>query len=358
MIQTIFSSFLTSLVLTFAIIPSLIAVAKVKKLYDEPNDRTSHLIAVPTLGGVAFYVAIVFSLTFWSNYFDASILNYIIAAMTIVTFVGLKDDLLGLAAFHKLMGQMFAAIVLVIWGDIRITSFYGIFGIGELPYILSVLFTIFTILVIINSFNLIDGINGLSASIGIVSSLTFGVWFFMVDDSSVMAFLAFTLIGSLASFLRFNLSPSKIFMGDTGSLLVGVIMAVLAIRFIEINGHLQSQYALRSGPAIAMGILAYPLFDLLRSFTIRISKGKSPFMPDRSHIHHLLLDNGLSHDVSTLLIVLFKIILISIILYFNNLGNYILGIIIISLCLSFSILLKILANKRKRNLLDESKQNE
>jgi UDP-N-acetylmuramyl pentapeptide phosphotransferase/UDP-N-acetylglucosamine-1-phosphate transferase len=348
MIQNLFSSFLTSLVLAFAIIPSLIAVAKIKKLYDVPNDRTSHSTAVPTLGGVAFYVAIVFSLSFWAAFAEPSIIKYVIAAMTVVTFIGLKDDLLGVSAFQKLMGQMFAAMVLVIWGDIRITSFYGIFGLNELPYIISIIFSILTILVIINSFNLIDGINGLSASIGIVSALTFGVWFYMVDEYSQMALLAFTLIGSLVSFLRYNLAPAKIFMGDTGSLLLGVVMSVLAIQFIETNGHVNSPYIFQSGPALGMGVLAYPLFDLLRSFTIRIAKGKSPFMPDRNHMHHLLLDNGLSHEVSTIIIVLLNILVISLIFFLHRVGNYWLGIIIFVILLSFSLSLKFFANRKKK----------
>ena len=336
MIENIFSSLITSLVLTFVIIPSLITVARVRNLYDDPNSRSSHTKAIPTLGGVAFYVSIVFSLSFWGDFSIDPIIQYIMAAMTIVTFIGLKDDLLGLEPFHKLMGQLFASMVLVIWGGIRITSLYGIFGVGELPYIISVVFTIFTILVIINAFNLIDGINGLSASIGIIAALSYGIWFYLVDDTSQMTLLAFTLVGSLIAFLRYNLSPSKIFMGDTGSLLVGVIMSVLAIRFIEANGHIDNEYVFQSAPALAMGIIAYPLFDLLRSFTIRLSKGHSPFKPDRNHIHHLLLDNGFSHSLSTFIIVLFNIILIFVIFIFNKLGIYILGLIIMSSLLLFS----------------------
>lgn len=350
MIESLFASLITSLILTFVIIPSLIQVAKVKKLYDEPNERTSHSSAIPTLGGVGFYVAIVFSLTFWADFSSGSLMQYVIAAMTIVTFIGLKDDLLELEAFHKLLGQMFAAMVLVIWADIRITSLYGIFGVGELPYIISVIFSIFTILVIINSFNLIDGINGLSSSVGIVSSLTYGTWFYLVDEKSQFALLAFTLVGALIAFLKYNLSPSKIFMGDTGSLLLGVIISVLAIEFIELNGHSTSPYAFESGPALGMAIISYPLFDLLRSFSIRMSKGHSPFKPDRNHIHHLLLDNGLSHNMSTFIIVKFNMLIIFLTFYFNGLGVYTLGLLIMGLLISFALSLKFLAKRRKRRL--------
>jgi len=241
---------------------------------------------------------------------------------------------------------MFAAMVLVIWGDIRLTSFYGIFGVFELPYIISVIFTIFTILVIVNSFNLIDGINGLAAGITIQSALAFGIWFYMVDENSQLALLAFTLIGALVSFLRYNLAPSKIFMGDTGSLLLGIIMSVLAINFIEINGHSAGQHTFMSGPALAMGVLAYPLFDLLRSFTIRLSKGQSPFVPDRNHVHHILLENGFSHEASTVIIVLFNLLIIALIFLLHKIGNYLLGLLIISMMIAFSQFFRYLAKKR------------
>ena len=346
MIENIFSSLISSLVLTFVIIPSLIRIASIKNLYDDPNSRSSHSGSIPTLGGIAFYVSILFSLTFWGDFSIDPIIQYVLAAMTIVTFIGLKDDLLGLEPFHKLMGQLFAAMVLVIWGGIRITSLYGILGIGELPYIISVIFSIFTILVIINSFNLIDGINGLSASVGIVSALSFGIWFYLVNDSSQLTLLAFTLVGSLIAFLRFNLTPAKIFMGDTGSLLIGVIISVLAIRFIELNANTQSIYAFKSAPALAMGVIAYPLFDLLRSFSIRLLKGHSPFKPDRNHIHHLLLDNGFSHSLSTSLIVLFNIVLIFVIFIFNKLSIYALGAIIVGSLLFFAGLLSYFKRKK------------
>ncbi len=346
--ENLFSSFLTSALLTFFIIPPLIKVAEVKNLFDEPDQRKSHSSAIPTLGGVAIFVSVLFTVSFWSNFEYPSIMKYVFSAMTVVTFIGLKDDLLGLAPFNKLMGQMFAAMIFVIWGDIRLTSFYGIFGIQELPYIISVIFTIFTILVIVNAFNLIDGINGLAAGIAIVASLVFGICFFMVNPTSELAFLAFALIGSLVSFLRYNLAPSKIFMGDTGSLLLGILISVMAIEFIELDTQAFEALHLSSPPALAMAVISYPLFDLLRVFTIRISKGKSPFQPDRNHVHHLLLDNGLSHEISSLIIALVNILVIALVFALSDLGTYWLGVIILCIYLIFSSLLKFLRSKRIR----------
>jgi len=348
LMERLILSFITTTSLTFVIIPSLIKIAKEKNLYDKPNERTSHRGLVPRLGGIAFYVALVFSIFFWFDFSTYPQMQYIIAAMTVVTFIGLKDDLMGVSAFQKLMGQLFAAMVVVIWGGVRITSLYGIFGVNELPEIISVIFTIFTILVIVNAFNLIDGINGLSGSIALLASLVFGIWFYLLDPLSPLAFLAFSLVGVLTAFLRFNLSPAQIFMGDTGSLLLGIIISVLAIQFIELNGAAITQYAFSSGPAIAMGILVYPLFDLLRSFSIRISKGHSPLRPDHNHIHHLLLDNGIGHDASTAIIVLYNLLVITLVFLFDNLGIYILGIIILIISLSFVAILKFFIKRRKK----------
>jgi UDP-N-acetylmuramyl pentapeptide phosphotransferase/UDP-N-acetylglucosamine-1-phosphate transferase len=139
-------------------------------------------------------------------------------------------------------------------------------------------------------------------------------------------------------------------MGDTGSLLLGIIMSVLAINFIEINGHAAGRHAFSSGPALAMGVLAYPLFDLLRSFTIRLSKGQSPFMPDRNHVHHIMLDNGFSHEASTVIIVLFNLLIISIIFVLNQIGNYLLGLLIIFLMLAFVQIFKYSSKKKKNKV--------
>ena len=348
MIETIIYSFITSLGITFLAIPTLIKIAKAKNLYDEPEERKSHKEPIPTLGGVAIFSGLIFAITFWTKFTLYPELQYIIAALAIVSLLGIKDDISGLSPFKKLMGQVFAAFVLTIWGDIRISSMFGIFGIGELPEIISVLFSVFTILVIINSLNLIDGINGLSGTTGIIAATTFGIWFFLVDPDSQLAIVAFSLIGALAAFLRFNVSPAKIFMGDTGSMSLGLILAVFAIEFIEMNNHYSGPFAIKSAPIIAMAIILFPLFDLLRSFSIRIAKGKSPFRPDRNHIHHMLIDLGLTHSFATFIINMFSISMIILALLLRDIGNYLLGGLLIALSLSFVGLLYFLL--RRKNL--------
>jgi len=337
-IQSLILSFTTALVITFAVIPPLIRFAENKNLYDEPDsDRKSHTTRTPTLGGIAIFAGVIFSISFWTKFIGFSQIQYIITAITIMAFIGIIDDVIGLSPFKKLMGQLFASFVIVIWGNIRISSLFGIFGVGELPDIVSVIFTIFTLLVIINSFNLIDGINGLSGSIGVVSSFVFGVWFYLYDENSQFAIIAFALMGALIGFLRYNITPAKIFMGDTGSLLLGLFLGIFAIEFIETNLNYTGQFSAHPAtPIVAISIIIIPLFDLLRSFSIRLVHGRSPFKPDRNHMHHMLVDLGLSHVFSTGILIIYNITIITIAFMFKDIGIYPLGFLVLSISIIFS----------------------
>lgn len=308
---TITFALLTSFVVSLISIPSIIKIAEIKHLFDEPDIRKSHKSKTPTLGGIAIFAAIVFSLTFWSTQKDVIELQYIICSVILLFFVGMKDDLFNLVAYKKLAGQLMASFILVHWAGIRITTFYGLFGINDLELIPSYTLSLFTIVVITNSLNLIDGIDGLAASVGIVGSVVFGYWFMMVGVTQY-AILASCMTGALLGFLYFNISPSKIFMGDTGSLIVGVILSILAIKFIEMNRVMDKSlpYKVLSVPVVTLAILVIPLFDTLRVFTIRVLQGRSPLSADRHHIHHLLLDLGLNHTKTTAVLISFNVFVI------------------------------------------------
>ena len=294
-------SFLTAFSITFLAIPSIIHIAKKKNLVDVPGNRTSHQEITPSLGGIGIFAGMIFSIVLWTPFKVFGDLQYILCSFIIIFLIGAKDDILPMSASRKMLGQLFAAIILVFKANIKLTSFYGIFGIQDLPYMWSVIITIFTIIVIINAFNLIDGINGLSGGIGILISFVLGTWFFMVDSMG-LAIISFSIIGSLLAFLRYNITPAKIFMGDTGSLLLGLVCSILIIQFIEMHSVIgDSPYKFPAAPAAAIGILILPLFDTFRVFTTRILRGRSPFLPDRNHIHHLLIDTGISHMQATFL---------------------------------------------------------
>lgn len=295
---------------------------KKKNLVDVPDDeRRSHHEITASLGGIGIFAGTIFSIILWTPFHYFGDLQYILCAFIIVFLIGAKDDIDPIAPWKKFIGQCFAAAILIFFSKIRLTSFYGIFGLTEVPIALSVIVTLFIIVLIINAFNLIDGINGLSGSLGVLMAVTFGSWFFLVDRIE-LASVSFALAGSVVAFLYYNVTPAKIFMGDTGSLLLGLVASILAINFIEHNQVvLDTKYAFRSPPAVAVAILFVPLFDTIRVFFMRMVKGKSPFKPDKNHIHHLLLNAGFSHMQATLTLVFVNLIFIVMAYYLQNLGT-------------------------------------
>jgi UDP-N-acetylmuramyl pentapeptide phosphotransferase/UDP-N-acetylglucosamine-1-phosphate transferase len=340
-------SFITAFLLVYLAIPSIINIARVKHLYDVPDHRKSHAEVVPTLGGVAIFAGVIFSIILWTPFDVFGDLQYILCSFIIIFLIGAKDDILPMSPIRKMLGQIFACFILVFKAQVRLTSLYGIFGIYELPEIVSILFSMFTILVVINAFNLIDGINGLTGSLATLISITLGTWFFLIDRTD-LAIIAFSLAGATIAFLKYNITPARIFMGDTGSMMIGLISAILVIEFIEINPEIpNSPYAFQAVPAVAVGILILPLFDTLRVFLLRIFKGKSPLHPDRSHIHHLLLDSGLTHMQSTSILILVNLAFIFFVVYFQHLGNLRLLIMILLMATVLTLIPYLISRNKK-----------
>lgn len=303
---TLLLAFLTAFTLTYFSIPPIIRIALQKHLCDEPGERRSHSVRTPSLGGVAMFSGIIFSLVLWTPFGQFSNLQYILCAFIILFLIGVKDDVEAMNANKKFIAQVVAVAILVIKSDIRLVGLYGFFGWeNAMPYWASLLFSMFTILVIINAFNLIDGINALAGSIAALVAGTLGVWFFLIDHLE-FATLAFATVGAALAFLRYNVTPARIFMGDTGSLILGMVTAILVVQFIDLNAELPVSHFLHFEgiPAVAIGIVMLPLFDTLRVFITRMYRGQSPFSPDRRHIHHLLIDYGLSHMQATGLLLL------------------------------------------------------
>jgi len=334
--------------------PGTCHVARVKNLCDEPGERRSHTVTTPSLGGIAIFAGMIFSIVLWTPFHIFDDLQYILCAFIIIFLIGAKDDIVPISPRMKLGGELFAAGIIVWKSGVVLTSLYGVFGIYEMPDIVSVPLSIFTIIVIINAFNLIDGINGLSGSIGTLIATVLGTWFYLVDEIG-LALVAFALAGALIAFLKYNYTPAKIFMGDTGSLLVGLVSSILIIKFIQFHdpAHMtpeRAQYVFDSVPAVAIGILILPLFDTLRVFTIRILKGKSPFSPDRTHIHHLLLDFGFSHMQSTGVLVMVNIGFIFLVFFLQNIGLHNLLFVVIGLAIVLSSSLNWSVARKKKKL--------
>ncbi|HMH33780.1 MAG TPA: MraY family glycosyltransferase [Puia sp.] len=323
-----------SFTVTFLAIPVIITVAEMKKLFDVPDARKVHQSAITPLGGIGIFAGFVFGCLLTVNFKSSFEFQYFIAASLVIFFLGLKDDILVISPIKKFIGQVLTAFLIIYYGRIQIRSMHGFFGIQELPEMFSLILTYFAVIVIINSFNLIDGVDGLAGSLGLMSSVLFGVYFLNVDMPSYYI-LAFSLAGSLLAFLIFNFQPAKIFMGDTGSLLIGAVNAILVIKFINTASDTDVVFPVASSPAIGFTILMIPLLDTLRVFAIRIFKRRSPFSPDRNHIHHLLLDRGFSHRAITLILVAINLGLVTFVYLERSLGCTILILSVFAFFFSF-----------------------
>jgi UDP-N-acetylmuramyl pentapeptide phosphotransferase/UDP-N-acetylglucosamine-1-phosphate transferase len=307
--------------LTYLAIPVIIKIANVKKLFDEPDDnRKIHKSPIPSLGGLGMFIGFALCLLITLNFTKgAPEFQYYIAAFLVIFFIGIKDDILVISAGKKLIGQLIAASILIFKGGLIITNMQGFLGLTGIDYIYSCILTMFALVVIMNAFNLIDGVDGLAASLGLLSSLVFATFFF-INGNLPYAVLGFGFAGSLLAFLKYNFHPAKIFMGDTGSLMIGLVNGILVIKFIE-TAQFYPNHPIAAAPAVGFGIILLPLMDTLRVFAIRIFKGRSPFTPDRNHIHHLLLDRGFNHHGVTFTCVAATAIITAISFYFQSLGT-------------------------------------
>ncbi len=308
--------FLTAFFVVLFTMPSLIKVARMKHLVDEPGEgRKLHSRSVPTIGGIIIFAAIIFSYSLWFPHARADLagpmanfralyiemgtayadFKIVIAVMVLLFFIGVKDDIIGFSPVKKLVGHFVVAYILVIMGDIRIRDMHGILGLYALTNEVSIAFSFFTYIVLVNAFNLIDGVDGLAGGIGLISAVAYGFWLYWAGDVA-LALLAFTLAGALVGFLIFNTHPARIFMGDSGSLIIGAILSVLAMRVVDHDtSRLPIWLRTVPTPLFAMSVIAFPLVDTFRVFVVRMARGTSPFQADKNHIHHRLLALGLGH---------------------------------------------------------------
>jgi UDP-N-acetylmuramyl pentapeptide phosphotransferase/UDP-N-acetylglucosamine-1-phosphate transferase len=327
---------LTSFSIGFLLMPIIISVLKKARLGDAPGGRKIHKKFTPSMGGIAFVTATYVALAIWGWQYPLPDIRFLLGAIALMFFVGLRDDMVELKAKHKIMGQLVAVLLVVVAGDIRIKEFHGFLGIDQLPLLVSYGFSAFVLLALTNAFNLIDGLDGLAGSIALVSLSLLGIWF-SIHGLDSLAVLSFTLLGGVLSFMFFNWHPAKIFMGDTGSLALGFSLGSLIIAFMEYNAALPQGALLKFEPSFSIGIvlMIYPLYDMARVFTKRISKGKHPMSADRSHVHHFLMRSGLKHNEVSLLLAFIQVILIGLVIalgdYSDNLVLPILSAVVLGL---------------------------
>lgn len=295
-------TYVMAFVLTLIFIPPVIFMVNRFKLFDRPNARKEHTVPTPTFGGIAIFAGMMVALLFWFKFYNhPSIINFFLS-MILLFGVGIMDDLKDLPARYKLVIEAGVASLLAVSG-IRITSFGGLFGINEIHIIAQYIITVVAIVGITNAFNLIDGIDGLAGGLGFMSLVTLGIFLTISKDLN-FAIIAFALAGALLGFLYFNFNPARIFMGDTGSLMLGFVIAVLCVQLMKVN-------AIHSSPVVpniyvfTLGLVMIPVFDTLRVFGTRIWKGRSPFSADKTHIHHLITNKGFTHGFAARLICVF-----------------------------------------------------
>ena len=317
--------FLMAFGITWVTIPSVVNISRLKDLCSKPNGRTSHTNYIPSLGGIAVFIGLVLSTVIFAGIYFKFELKYIFAGLLIVFFVGIKDDIMIIDPVKKLAGQIFAIVLIAV----------------------------FVFIVIINGLNLIDGIDGLASGIGILTSTVFGIWFWMTGNIGYAIF-SFSFVGTLAAFFRFNVfsKTNKIFLGDTGSLLTGFVVGVLACRFLQLELVAQGTTFIISAPTVVCGILIVPLFDSLRVFILRIKQGKSPFKADRQHIHHRLLQLGCSHLQATLILISVNLFFIVLSYLLRGIGIIWLMCVILGLASLMSQILFIYAKERSKKEID------
>lgn len=343
--------------ITYFAIPVIIQVAKDKKLFDEPDERKVHKAVIPTLGGLGIFAGFIIGTLMGVPSGTSMELQYFVAAAIVMFFLGMKDDVLILSASKKFIGQLIAAGIVIRFGGVQITNMHGLLGVYQIPHMASLALSLFTIIVITNSFNLIDGVDGLAGSLGLLTTLVFGSYFFYIGQFTY-AVMAFALAGSLISFLIYNFSPAKIFMGDTGSLLLGLVNSILVIKFINFAAAPEAILPLEAAPAIGFAILMIPLADTLRVFGLRLLDRRSPFSPDRNHIHHFLLDLGFSHRKITLTCVSANILFIALAIALRQMGTTtVMGILLLS-ALTLVSLVYFFRQKTKKVRLEKTTSKE
>ncbi|MFA5328828.1 MAG: MraY family glycosyltransferase [Prolixibacteraceae bacterium] len=343
----IIASFLIGSALVYFTIPVIVRLSIAKKLVDVPNERKVNKTPIPNLGGVALFLGITIAtlLSIHKNPFPD--FRYLQAGMIILFFIGVKDDILIISPRKKFIAQLISAFIIIIPGGIRFTNLHGLFGFYEIDYGFSFALTTLAIVAIINALNLIDGIDGLASAIGILASMLFGILFYFSGHINY-TIVSFAITGSLISFFFFNVfgRKNKIFMGDTGSLLLGLLLSVFAIKYNEFSLSMSNE-ARSFAPVLSLAILAIPIFDMIRLFAERILKNKSPFAPDINHIHHKILKLGFNHLNSTLILISANLILIAFVFAFRSLNNHILLFMLILLGTFFSFIPRFFYEYRK-----------
>ena len=343
--------FVSIFLVTYIIIPKIRFISVKFNLTDTPGVRSSHANVTPSFGGVAFYISYIIALFFLQFFFENQVSLTLLVGISILFFTGLFDDIVNLRAKVKFFGQFLGVALLMSQPDFRIISMHGFLGIYEIPLAVSIAGSMFFLLGLINAFNLLDGIDGLTSITGIIVASFYSYMFYQLGYFYYLS-ISITTIASLLAFLRFNFSiKRKIFMGDTGSLTIGLVLGLLTLKLMAADAIYASlHFSPEQLPLVLIAVLFVPILDICRVMIIRLLRGVSMFSPDRNHIHHIIIDYGLSHRKASSLIGFVNfcvgLVMFFVIINYNTLQS---ALLLISI-FAAGILLLFLMNRSKAAL--------
>jgi len=319
----------------------LIKILRQWNLFDSSGDHKIHSAFTPSMGGIAIFLGAVISLLMCLSFHQWVAMKFFFVSMGIMFIIGLRDDILALTPLQKLYTQFLPVLILVFLDNTLLSSTYGLLGAFDYPKWVSIIISIMVLVVLTNAYNLIDGLDGLAGAIGIIVFGFYGTWFY-VTGNIALGQIAFCFLGSLLAFLFFNWQPSKIFMGDTGALMLGLLISYMTIKFININHQLpdHSFYKFNSSVATAICVIIIPVFDTIRVIILRLRKSQSPFKADRNHLHHQFLNLGYSHARSVIAISLISIFFLAIAVLLRNQGDMLILAIVLMACITINYFLK------------------
>lgn len=302
------AAFIAALMVSLILIPVIIRISNRFNLVDKPNERKVHKVPVSRLGGVGIIAGTLITAPLWFLEGDVRLMIHLLAGLLILVALGIADDLKELSPKIKFAAQTVAALIIA-HGGLLIDSLYGIFGIYEIPVVIQYILTVFIVVGIINAFNLIDGIDGLAGGLALIDMTGFFI-FFMVSGNAGATLVVAGTAGALLGFLKYNYHPARIFMGDTGSMSLGFLLSAAGIMALTGSRGDMPHFSYSETAIMVFSIFILPVYDTLRVFAGRILNRKSPFSPDKTHIHHLLMKTGFNHPRSAKVLYTANIVLI------------------------------------------------
>lgn len=314
------------------------------KLHDRNDAVKNHGQSISRLGGIGvfFIFCFVFILAAWDIGVSPGYFFYL--GLFLLFILGLGDDVYDIKAGAKFIIQLFIASMLVVYGQVKYQVLF--FDSMAANAIIEDLFSVVLLVYVINAFNLIDGIDGLAAMLGVLINLFLGL-VLALHHETLYAAMAIILFGTLSGFLIFNFSPAKVFMGDSGSMVIGFISSVVALKFIELN--LNVFPSVYTGSVLVLALFIVPLYDTVRVFFIRLKLKKSPFIGDQNHIHHRLRRMGLQDYQIVLLLAFYTLVMVSLVYLLQAVGDVLLCFLLLAVCMSLNSFLDYQLKRRLRS---------